>query len=146
LPAVAAWGALELKTALRVAGDWLRAAGVAPPPLSDALVPFFAASDTWIAGVFALEQGFIFTSMILAAVVVCIIERRFVQGAVWCGVATALACTGLVHAFKWAQDDTVIDLRFTAPWQNPWALGYLAMGGVLLLSRWVTEPVDEVPG
>jgi len=142
LPAVAAWGALEIKNTLRVACDWVGASGHTPPPLSDALVPFFAASDTWIQGIFALEQGFIFTSMILAAVVVCIIERRFVQGAIWCGVATLLSCTGLMHGFRWAQGDTVIDLHLGAPWANPWALGYIAMGGVLLLSRWVTEPVE----
>ena len=40
--------------------------------------------------------------------------------------------------------DTAIDLRLTAPWSNPWALGYVAMGVVLLAARWVTEP-DEAP-
>jgi AGZA family xanthine/uracil permease-like MFS transporter len=142
LPGVAAWGALQMKASLRVGAEWLGHGANGPPQLSDSLVPFFTASDMWIKGVFALEQGFIFTSMILAAVVVCVIERRWMQGAIWCGVATALCCVGLMHSFRWAAGDTVIDLRLQAPWSNPWAQGYLAMGAVMLLARWVTVP-DE---
>ncbi|HEX5011142.1 MAG TPA: NCS2 family permease [Planctomycetota bacterium] len=142
LPGVAAWGALQMKASLRVGAEWLGVSANGPPHLSDTLVPFFAASDMWIKGVFALEQGFIFTSMILAAVVVAIIERRWMQGAIWCGVATALCCVGLMHSFRWAAGDTVIDLQLIAPWRNPWATGYLAMGVVMLLARWVTVP-DE---
>jgi len=63
LPAIGAWGASLAKAGLR-------AAGVGAPgglPFSPALEDAFLASDTWIRGAFALEQGFIFTSMILAA-------------------------------------------------------------------------------
>jgi AGZA family xanthine/uracil permease-like MFS transporter len=138
LPGVAAWGALMIKHSLNAAWEWTGHAG--PAVFTPALVPIFERKDVWLGGVFALEQGFIFTSMILAAVTVCIIERRFLQGAVWCAIAALLACLGLVHSFRWAAGDTVIDLRATAPWSNPWALGYLAMGTVLVLARWVTEP------
>lgn len=140
LPGVAAWGALQIKTALGVAWTWTGHAGAAP--LSDDIVPLFERTDVWIRGVFALDQGFIFSSMILAAVTVCIIDRRFVQGAVWCAISVAFCCVGLMHSFKWVPGDTAIDLRLSAPWSNPWALGYLAMGVVLLAARWVTEP-DE---
>lgn len=140
LPGVAAWGAIEVKKAVRAAWESAGPAADGSSVFSQTLVPLFEKSDTWITGVFALEQGFIFTSMILAAVAVAIIERRFLQGAAWCLVATALACVGLLHSFAWAAGDTVIDLRLSAPWHNPWALGYLAMGLVLLLAEWVTEP------
>ena len=66
-----------------MAKNGLRAAGVGVPggpPFGPDLVGEFAASDTWIDGAFALEQGFIFTSMILAAATVAIIERRFARG------------------------------------------------------------------
>ena len=46
--------------------------------------PAFHASDTWIDGAFALEQGFIFTAMILSAATVGVIERRFRAAAAWC--------------------------------------------------------------
>jgi adenine/guanine/hypoxanthine permease len=145
LPGVAAWGAILAKNALRAAG--MGPGGLLPgggpahgAPFSEALLPAFLASDTWIAGAFALEQGFIFTSMILAAVVVYIVERRFARGAAWCGAAALLSTLGLMHGYAWTPGDTVIAMHAQWPWQNPWALGYLAMGAVLLLARWTTVP------
>jgi AGZA family xanthine/uracil permease-like MFS transporter len=87
LPGVAAWGALMAKNGLRAAGMGLPGG----PPFSEALIPAFLASDTWIHGVFALEQGFIFTAMILSAVTVGILERRFRVAALWCLAAAALS-------------------------------------------------------
>jgi AGZA family xanthine/uracil permease-like MFS transporter len=130
LPGVAAWGALMAKNGLRAAG--LGVAGGAP--FTEALVPAFLASDTWIHGAFALEQGFIFTSTLLAAATVCIIERRFETAALWCLVGAALSAAGLMHSYRWTFGDTAIAL---APaW--PWVAGYGAMAAVLLLARFVT--------
>jgi AGZA family xanthine/uracil permease-like MFS transporter len=144
LPGVAAWGAVMVKNALRAAGMGPGSAGPADgAPFSDAIVPAFNASDTWIHGAFALEQGFIFTSMILAAVVVYIVERDFVRGALWCAIAALLACLGLMHSYAWTPGDTVIDMRLTWPWDNGWAQGYLAMAGVLLLARRTTRAGDS---
>ena len=67
-----------------MAKNGLRAAGVGRTgraALRPDLVARFAASDTWIDGAFALEQGFIFTAMILSAATVGIIERRFARAA-----------------------------------------------------------------
>ena len=142
LPGVAAWGALMAKNALHAVTQLPGGAAVASAAFSPAIVPAFLSSDTWIHGAFALEQGFIFASMILAAVVVCIIERQFARGAAWCTAAALLATLGLMHSYTWTQGDTVIAMHASWPWQNPWALGYLAMGAVLLLARWTTEPGD----
>jgi adenine/guanine/hypoxanthine permease len=144
LPGVAAWGAILAKNALRAAG--MGPGGTGPAhgaPFSEALVPGFHASDTWIEGAFALEQGFIFAAMILAAVVVSIIERQFLRGAAWCTAAAALASLGLMHGYAWTAGDTVISMRASWPWDNPWALGYLAMAAVLLSARWLTEPGES---
>ena len=65
-PGVGAWGALMAKNGLRAAGVGIPGG----PPFSAALIPAFQASDTWIGGAFALEQGFIFTAMILSAATV----------------------------------------------------------------------------
>lgn len=141
LPGVAAWGALMIKGALRAAGMGPGAVGPAGgAPFSEALVPAFNAADTWIHGAFALEQGFIFVSMVLSAVVVYIIERQFARGAVWCLVAVALSCVGLMHSYAWTPSDTVIAMRLSWPWENPWALGYATLAAVLLLARWTTVP------
>ncbi len=62
------------------------------------LLAAFRPSDTWIRGAFALEQGFIFTAMILSAMTVTVIERQFARGAAWCLLGAALSATGLMHA------------------------------------------------
>ncbi len=132
LPAIGAWGAQLAKAGLRAAG--VGSAG--GPPFSAALEPAFLRSDTWIRGAFALEQGFIFTSMILAAATVAVIERRFVRAGLWMLLAAALAAAGLVHGYGYTPGDTA--LRLAPAW--PWAAGYLAVAAVFLAAPWVTEP------
>jgi len=143
LPGVAAWGAVMAKNGLRAAGF-----GNPDSPFDAQLVEAFQGSDTWIDGAFALEQGFIFTAMILASATVLIIERKFTIAGIWLLVAAALASTGLMHGYRWTVGDTVLDVF--APWNHPermgWALGYLAMAAVLFLAPSVTEPDDAGHG
>ncbi|MEM6291491.1 MAG: NCS2 family permease [Myxococcota bacterium] len=134
LPGVGAWGATLAKNGLRAAGMGTPGG----PPFSSDVIAKFAASDTWIHGAFALEQGFIFTSMILAAATVAVIERKFVTASIWCGVASVLSAVGLMHGYGFTPADTVINL---APaW--PWAAGYAIMALAFLSARFVTEPHD----
>ena len=131
LPGLAAWGAIMAKSGLRAAG-----AGIPEgPPFSDALVAAFNRSDVWIQGAFALEQGFIFTSMILAAATVAIIERRFARASLWFYGASILAAGGLVHSYRWTASDTVMSL--TPAW--PWALAYAIVATLLLAARFLTK-------
>ena len=131
LPGVAAWGVLMAKAGLR-AGD---------VAMSPALVPVFQRADVWIDGAFALEQGFIFTAMLLSAATVAVIERQFVRAAAWCLAAAALSLLGLMHSYRWTPADTVLDL---APaW--PWAAGYALMAAVFLLAPLLTT-ADERGG
>jgi AGZA family xanthine/uracil permease-like MFS transporter len=132
LPGVAAWGALMAKNGLRAAGMGVPGG----PPFSPKLIDAFLASDTWIHGAFALEQGFIFTSTVLAAATVCIIERRFRQAALWCVAAAALSVCGLMHSYRFTPGDTAISL--TPAWE--WAAGYAIMAGVLALAPSMTVP------
>ena len=132
LPALGARGAGRAKAGLRAAG----AGSPAGPPFSAALEPAFLASDTWIRGAFALEQGFIFTSMILAAATVEVIERRFARAGRWMLLGAAISAAGLAHAFRYTPGDTAIEL---APaW--PFAAGYLAVAALFFLAPLVTEP------
>ena len=130
LPGVAAWGALMAK-------NGLRAAGVGTPdgpPFSESLIEAFQGSDTWIHGAFALEQGFIFSAMILAAATTFIIERHFRTAALWFFAAAALSLVGLMHSYRWTPSDTVMSL--TPAW--PWAVAYAAAGVFLLATPWLT--------
>ena len=134
LPGVGAWGALMAKAGLRAAGLGSDPQHVFSPALIDA----FKAGDVWIHGAFALEQGFIFTAMILSAATVELIERRFTRAAIWCWAGAALSAVGLMHSYRFTPGDTVVDL--SPAW--PWAAGYAAMGALFFLTRFVTEPSD----
>jgi AGZA family xanthine/uracil permease-like MFS transporter len=48
----------------------------------------------------SLERGFIFTSMILAAIGVALIERQFVKAAGWSVAAALLSAVGIIHAYE----------------------------------------------
>lgn len=134
LPGVGAWGTLMAKNGLRAAGVGLPGGA----PFSPALVEAFAASDTWIHGAFALEQGFIFTATVLAATTVATIERQFVRAGAWCAIGAALSAAGLMHAYQWTPGDTAVAL--TPAW--PWAAGYAIMAVLLVSARWTTVETD----
>jgi AGZA family xanthine/uracil permease-like MFS transporter len=129
LPGIAAWGAFMAKAGVRAGGG----------TFSDALVPAFDAGGVSITGAFALEQGAIFTAMILAAMTVALIERRFSVAAAWCASAALISATGLMHAFRYTQGDTALAL--TPAWN--WAIGYAVMAVIFLLLRVFAVPVDS---
>jgi AGZA family xanthine/uracil permease-like MFS transporter len=131
LPGIGAWGALMAKNGLHAAGM-----GDPSRPFSEALIAEFAKSDTWIHGAFSLEQGFLFTSMLLAAATVAVIQREWTRAAAWCAAAAALSAAGLMHSYQWTMDDTV--LKLAPAW--PFAAGYAVMAIVFYSARWITEP------
>jgi len=134
LPAIAAWGVMMAKAGLRAAG--VGAPG--GPPFSEALVDAFRRSDVWIAGGFALDQGFIFTAMILSAATVMIVERRFSRAAAWCGLGALLSAAGLMHSWTLTPEDAV--MKLAPAW--PYAAGWSFMAGLLLCAPLLTEPDD----
>jgi AGZA family xanthine/uracil permease-like MFS transporter len=91
VPALAAWGMLMVESGLRAAGKSLHAVGLTPFGQSPAMH-----------GMISLQQGFIFTSMILAAMAVALIERRFERAGQWSLAAAALSAVGVIHAYDLA--------------------------------------------
>ena len=134
-PALAAWGAMMAKNGLRAAGM-----GTPERPFTEGLVQAFQGSDTWISGAFALEQGFIFSAMILAAATVAVIERKFTQATLWCLAGAVLSALGLMHSYRWTAGDTAFSL--SPAW--PWAAGYAIMAAVFLSARWITVEAEAV--
>ncbi len=130
LPGIAAWGALMAKNGLRAAG-----LGGPAGPFSEAIVGEFQKTDTWIHGAFALEQGFLFTAMLLSAAVVGVIERKWFTAAAWCAVAALLSAAGLMHSYRWTPGDTA--LKLSPAW--PFVIGYTAMALTFFAARWITE-------
>jgi len=141
LPSIGAWGAYMVKAGLHAAGVGVPGG----PPFSAALVEVFQRADIWLDGALRLEQGFILSSMILAAATVAVVERRFILAASWCLGGAALSAVGLMHSYRWAPADTVLSL--TPAW--PWAAGYTVMAVVFAAARWFTVPnpesADEMP-
>jgi AGZA family xanthine/uracil permease-like MFS transporter len=137
LPSIAAWGAYMAKAGLR-------AGGVGAPggrPFSSQLLGVFERTDIWFDGALRLEQGFILSSMILAAATVAVIERQFVLAGVWCMGGAMLSALGLMHSYRWGAADTVLSL--TPAW--PWVAGYAVMAVVFVVARWVTMPKPDMP-
>lgn len=134
LPGIGAWGAFMAKSGLHAAG-----LGGNGAPFNDALIAEFAKSDVWIHGAFSLEQGFLFTAMLLSAATVGVIERRWVTAAKWCFVAALLSATGLMHSYQWTPDDTVLKLE--PAW--PFAAGYAVMALLFFCAQWTTEKIGE---
>ena len=124
-----------------MAKSGLHAAGLGGKagPFSDALIAEFGKSDVWIQGVFSLEQGFLFTAMLLSAATVGVIERRWVTAAKWCAAASLLSAAGLMHSYQWTADDTV--MKLTPAW--PFAAGYAVMALIFFSAQWSTENGGE---
>jgi AGZA family xanthine/uracil permease-like MFS transporter len=79
---------VQIETALRAAGSSLYEAA---PKLG---------SDFALGGIVALSQGFLPTSMILSAILVFAIDRRFLRAAAWASAASLLSMVGLMHAYE----------------------------------------------
>ena len=130
LPGVAAWGTMLMKQALQVAGT----------KFSPDLFPGFHQRDNWLDGAFAVSEGFIFTSTILSAATVCLIERRFLQASAWCLGAAVLSGLGFMHSYRFLENDTTMQLWKPA---REWAIGYAIMGISFLAAKWLTRPAEN---
>jgi AGZA family xanthine/uracil permease-like MFS transporter len=104
VPALAGWGLLMVETGLRAAGKSLFQVGLAR----------FDQESLAIHGIISLERGFIFTSMILAAIGVALIERRFARAAAWSLAAALLSAFGVIHAYKLTPGGIVSRFGFLA--------------------------------
>lgn len=135
LPSLAAWGVAMIKGGLHAGGVGVPGG----PPFSPTLLEVFQRSDLWLEGGLRLEQGFILSSVLLAAATVSVIERRFFRAALWCLGGAALSALGLIHSYRWTSSDTVLWLH--PAW--PWAFGYLTMATCFFLARWTTVPTPE---
>jgi AGZA family xanthine/uracil permease-like MFS transporter len=135
IPAVAAWGVLMVKAAFRV--------GSGGRDLTPAVAEQFRVGGVWVDGAFALNEGFILTAMIWAAVAAAVIDRQFRTAGLWCAAAAALSVVGLMHSFRYDGSDTVMALGVPA-WH--WVAGYAAMGALFVAAPWVTEPAEEPRG
>jgi len=106
-------------------------------PAADCAAPSLWASDPSLRGVYALGQGYLLASISLSAMLVHVIDRRFLRAA-HCAVTTAvMSSCGLVHS----------EVLFL-PWVGPpnaegglhiqFVSGYLLVGLVFLIG-WMSQ-------
>ncbi len=88
IPSLATWDLQIVETVLRKAGR----------SLFETFSSF--GSDLYIQGLIALSQGFLLSSMVLAAVLVFVIERQFLKASAWTLAAAILSMLGLIHAYE----------------------------------------------
>lgn len=119
IPTLAAWALIEIETSLRVAGT----------DLYSSANKF--GEQLYIHGVLALNQGFIITSMIFAAVMVFVAELKFKTAALWCLVAAALSYFGVIHAYELTP--LGVQGRFGLNAAPAFSAAYLACAVILIL-------------
>jgi len=105
-------------------------------PVPAALDTLFSSrADFYSAGVFSLGEGYIYTSMVLSAAAVFIIDRQFRRAAGWFAVGGLLAVTGLAHNYRITDSDVIGELG--------WHLGalpcaYFILSGICLATAYLT--------
>jgi adenine/guanine/hypoxanthine permease len=104
-----------IETGLRAAGTSLYQVGLAK----------FAQESVAVHGMISLERGFIFTSMILPAIGVALIERKFTRAAAWALAAALLSAFGVIHAYELTPGGIVS--RFGVIAAPEFFLGYLLL-------------------
>ncbi len=119
-PSFAAWGLNMVDTGLRAGGTNLYNAvnsgsfqGIMP-----------------VTGAISLSQGFIFTSMILAAMSVHVIERHYWKASLWAFSAAILSYIGIIHAYTLTMSG--VANRFELGAAGEFAACYAAVGVLLL--------------
>lgn len=122
-PSLAAWGLLMVQTGLRAGGKSLSQVGL------DSFAHSLA-----IHGMISLERGFIFTSTILAAIGVFLIERKFFRAAFWSLAAAGLSAFGIIHAYELTPAGVTTRLGyFAAP---EFTMSYLMLFVLFLAAGW----------
>jgi AGZA family xanthine/uracil permease-like MFS transporter len=89
VPSLAAWAQFLVETTFRVGGV---------TEIRDKFEAM-AKNDLYFQGLLALAQGFLLSSTLLAAIMVCVTDRKFLQASAWTWAAAAMAYTGVIHGF-----------------------------------------------
>jgi AGZA family xanthine/uracil permease-like MFS transporter len=106
----------------------------------------------------SLQQGYIFTCMILAAISAFLIDRKFFTAAVWSLIGAACTAIGLTHAYQLNQskqlNGNVVDFLFvmtkptleSARAYRSWdvAIGYLMMASAFYILGHYSRRRDDI--
>ena len=133
LPMLAAWGLQLVDLALRKGGSSLAQAA---PSFGDEL-PIY--------GLIALSQGALLISMIWAAAIAYMLDRRFLPAAGWMLAGAVLSGLGLIHAFTLSPAGIVNKLGILAApdFAASYAAGALFLAGCRWYNRRCPSPGEN---
>ena len=121
IPIFASYCLYLIKNTLAVAGT----------PLNLAFADKLTDAKFFIRGLIILDQGSILTSMIFAAIMVFLIDRKFERAAWWTFTASLFSFIGLIHSYHFT--DTGVQSGFGTIWVAArFGLMYLLVGGIFL--------------
>jgi adenine/guanine/hypoxanthine permease len=127
IPGMGAFVALIVKRVLGSTGY-----GSGDLPYSPALLETLTREGSLFAkGIFALEQGWLYASVVLASITVAIVEKRFSHILGWLVTGAVLSMLGIIHNFRIL--DTDITTGLGPAW--PWVVGYAVTFLILALVR-----------
>lgn len=108
-PAIAAWGFTVTQGAFLLMASKI---GDSAPTMQQFLTenPGTPVNGFLLHGLIAMERGYIFTCMILAAISAFLIDRKFYTAAAWSLIAAAFAASGLIHAYQLSNNN--VDFLF----------------------------------
>ncbi|HPA18231.1 MAG TPA: NCS2 family permease [Verrucomicrobiae bacterium] len=132
MPAMAAWAIFLIEASLRAAGTTLLET-----------VPKFG-SSLFIHGAIALSQGFLLTSMLLAAILVFVIDGHLLKAAAWAVACAALSATGLIHAYRITPQG--IENVFGLWCSPPFSLAYLGAAAAMIALHFMDCHAKRDPG
>lgn len=127
IPGIGAFAALMVKRVLSSLGY-----GSEGQPYSSEVFRLLTERGSLFAdGVFALEQGWLYCSIVLTSVMAAVIDRRFTAVMGWLAAGAGLAGIGIIHNFQILPTD--ITTQLGPAWQ--WVFGYLLAIALLYLVR-----------
>ncbi|PCI43485.1 MAG: permease [Alphaproteobacteria bacterium] len=139
IPAFAAYAGLTVKHALAVASIQSGQNFFTP----ETEIAMIELRGFYLNGMFAIGQGYIYSSMVLAGITYYIIEQRFKVAAYWALTGAGLTIFGFTHAYKYISTDVIGLLSLPMPTWNSWATGYVIMATILWLTPYFTKPGKE---
>jgi adenine/guanine/hypoxanthine permease len=133
IPPLAQWATSLADTVARKAGSSLME--VAPR----------MGGDLAMGGLIALGQGSLLTSMLWAATLALIVQRRFASAAAWVAAAAGLSAIGIIHAYTLSPDGVESRIGW---WIAPeFTLAYAGGAAFLLACAWYSRrkgpPLEE---
>jgi adenine/guanine/hypoxanthine permease len=139
IPALAAYVATAVKHALSVSGE-IASTNFFFPAINTS---FATTRSFYTDGMFAVSQGYLFTSMVLTAALVHIIDRQFNRAAVWFFIGAALSLIGITNTYTFIAGDVIGELSLPLPVWNRWTSGYVLMAMIMLITPYITVSDDQ---